>query len=110
MRNFFFDPEVSATAPRRGEKSAEITMLRETANVKKDAPWRRNPRISTPFSPPATTVAKYWLKMTARMVVAKAELAKSYMAQPKISRLRTGMGERWGFTDPHLRSWTFLCQ
>jgi hypothetical protein len=29
--------------------------------------------------------------MTARMVVAKAEFAKSYMAQPKISRFCTDM-------------------
>jgi hypothetical protein len=29
--------------------------------------------------------------MTARIVVAKAELAKSYMAQPKISRFGTGI-------------------
>jgi len=43
------------------------------------------------FSPPATTVAKYWLKMTARMVVAKAELAKSYITQPKISLFWTGI-------------------
>ena len=81
----------SATAPKKGEKTAEIAMLRATEKVKKEAPWRRNPKNSTPFSPPATTVAKYWLKMTARMVVAKAELAKSYIAQPKISRFCTGM-------------------
>jgi hypothetical protein len=31
------------------------------------------------------------LKMTARIVVAKAELAKSYIAQPKISRFCTGI-------------------
>jgi hypothetical protein len=51
-------------------------------NEKKAAPWRWIPRISTPLSPPATTVAKYLLKITAEMVVAKAELAKSYITQP----------------------------
>jgi hypothetical protein len=78
-------PEASATAPKNGENTAEMAMLSEREKVKKEAPWSWTPKRVTPFSPPATTVAKYWLKMTARMVVAKAELAKSYIAQAKIS-------------------------
>jgi hypothetical protein len=37
--------------------------------------------------------------MTARMVVAKAELAKSYIAQPKISRFLTGISKKKMFLD-----------
>jgi len=92
MRNRFFNREKSATAPKNGERTAEMAMLRERLKVKKEAPWRRNPKRATPLCPPATTEAKYWLKMTARMVVAKAELAKSYIVHPKISRFWTRAG------------------
>jgi hypothetical protein len=38
MRKRFFEPDVSATAPKNGERMAEMAMLKDTTNVKSEAP------------------------------------------------------------------------
>ena len=58
IKKRFFDPEASATPTGKVNKMAEMTMLRATEKVKKEAPWRWNPKNSIPFPLPPTTVAK----------------------------------------------------
>ena len=80
MRNFFLDDPLSAIAPRTGASKAMTTPATELASP--------SLAVLTLMSAPAL---QYFLKKMgkkpAMTVVAKAELAQSYIAHPKIAFL-----------------------